>query len=374
MESDFKMQENESFVSITRKQWENFLQLDTFFNNTPDLLCIAGFDGYFKKINPAVSALLEYTQEELLANPISTFIHPDDRSITTTARDELKEGSRLLNFENRYITKSGKIIWFSWTSIIVNDQDNIYAIAKNITAKKKLEEEKNRLLTEISKVNQDLKHFARTTSHDLRSPVNNLIALFRLLDTHKIEDEETKQLIQLLESSTHQLKTMLDNYLQDLKAQDGVTGAKEELELDQVLANVLGSIQHLLHQAKAKVNTDFSAFSTIDFNKTYLESIFLNLITNAIKYAKPDEYPLINIYTKVVDGRKQMIIEDNGLGFDAEKVKDRIFKMYQTFHKHPDAKGVGLYLVHTHVLEMGAKISVHSEVNKGTTFIIHLGV
>ncbi|MRX47516.1 PAS domain S-box protein [Pedobacter sp. HX-22-1] len=368
------MQENESFVSITRKQWENFLQLDTFFNNTPDLLCIAGFDGYFKKINPAVSALLEYTQEELLANPISTFIHPDDRSITTTARDELKEGSRLLNFENRYITKSGKIIWFSWTSIIVNDQDNIYAIAKNITAKKKLEEEKNRLLTEISKVNQDLKHFARTTSHDLRSPVNNLIALFRLLDTHKIEDEETKQLIQLLESSTHQLKTMLDNYLQDLKAQDGVTGAKEELELDQVLANVLGSIQHLLHQAKAKVNTDFSAFSTIDFNKTYLESIFLNLITNAIKYAKPDEYPLINIYTKVVDGRKQMIIEDNGLGFDAEKVKDRIFKMHQTFHKHPDAKGVGLYLVHTHVLEMGAKISVHSEVNKGTTFIIHLDV
>lgn len=373
MESDFKMQENESFVSITRKQWENFLQLDTFFNNTPDLLCIAGFDGYFKKINPAVSALLEYTQEELMANPISSFIHPDDRLVTKDERDKLKKGNRLLNFENRYITKSGNIIWLSWTSIIVNDQDNIYAIAKNITAKKKLEEEKNRLLTEISKVNQDLKHFARTTSHDLRSPVNNLIALFKLLDTDKIEDDETKQLVQLLESSTQQLKSMLDNYLQDLKSQDGITAVKEELALDQVLNNVLSSIQHLLHQAKAKVNIDFSAFSTIDFNKTYLESIFLNLITNAIKYAKADEHPVINIYTKVVDGRKQMIIEDNGLGFDAEEVKDRIFRMYQTFHNHPDAKGVGLYLVHTHVLEMGAKISVHSKVNKGTTFIIHLG-
>jgi signal transduction histidine kinase len=136
----------------------------------------------------------------------------------------------------------------------------------------------------------------------------------------------------------------------------------------------LGSIQHLVHRAKAQINIDFSAFSTLNFNKTYLESIFLNLITNAIKYAKADEYPVINIYTQLVDGRKQMIVQDNGLGFDAEKVKDRIFKMYQTFHNHPEAKGVGLYLVHTHVVEMGAKISVHSEVNKGTTFIIHFGV
>jgi PAS domain S-box-containing protein len=372
MGGDFKMPENESFVSITRKQWENFLQLDTFFNNTPDLLCIAGFDGYFKKINPAVSALLEYTLEELMDNPISSFVHPDDRINTTKARDGLKEGRRLLNFENRYITKSGKIIWLSWTSIIVNDQDYIYAIAKNITAKKKLEEEKNRLLTEISKVNQDLKHFARTTSHDLRSPVNNLIALFRLLEINKIDDEETKQLVQLLKSSTYELQTMLDKYLQDLKTQDGVTAAKEEIALDQVLTNVLSSIQHLLHQAKAKINTDFSEFSIINFNKTYLESIFLNLITNAIKYAKPNKNPVINIYTKVIDNRKQILISDNGLGFDAEKVKDRIFKMYQTFHNHPEAKGVGLYLVHTHVQEMGAKISVHSEVNKGTTFIIHL--
>ncbi|WP_304065430.1 sensor histidine kinase [Pedobacter glucosidilyticus] len=363
----------ESIVEISRKQFEKFLQLETFFNCTPDLLCIAGFDGYFKRINPAVANLLEFTEEELLQHPIQSFIYADDILITKTERDKLKDGQRLLNFENRYITKTGKIIWLSWTSILASDKNHIYAIAKNVTTKKKLEEEKNTLLNEIAKANQDLKHFARATSHDLRSPINNLIALFELLDTEKITDEETKQFVQILQSSTYQLKTTFDNYVEDLKSKDGLFVSKETLILDDVLTKVLGSVQHLLNQAHAKVEINFSAFSNVYFNKTYLESIFLNLITNAIKYAKADDYPLINIYTQVENQIKQIIIQDNGIGFDADKVKDKIFRIHQTFHNHPDAKGIGLYLVHTHVLEMGAKITVHSEINKGTTFKIHLG-
>ncbi|HEY4194899.1 MAG TPA: PAS domain S-box protein [Mucilaginibacter sp.] len=116
--------------------------LEFFFNLSPDLLCIAGFDGYFKKINPAVSKTLGYTQEELFAKPIDSFVHADDRQLTSNKRKLLTKNSPLLNFENRYISKTGEIVWLTWTSMPVKEQELVFAIAKNITHGKRFEEYK----------------------------------------------------------------------------------------------------------------------------------------------------------------------------------------------------------------------------------------
>ncbi|HKJ45780.1 MAG TPA: ATP-binding protein, partial [Balneolales bacterium] len=102
----------------------------------------------------------------------------------------------------------------------------------------------------------------------------------------------------------------------------------------------------------------------------YMESIFLNLITNSIKYARPDHLPVITIHTEKKNGINRLIYADNGLGFDLKKVNDKIFGLHQTFHNHSDSKGIGLYLVYNHITSLGGKIEVESEVNKGTKFII----
>src|ERR1700712_1016276 len=91
--------------------------LEYFFELSPDLLCVVGYDGYFKKINPAVSKTLGYTDEELFAAPLNFFVHPEDRDITAQKHKAITEGEPLLDFENRYIAKSGAIIWLSWTSV-----------------------------------------------------------------------------------------------------------------------------------------------------------------------------------------------------------------------------------------------------------------
>ena len=114
--------------------------LEYFFELSPDLLCIGGFDGYFKKINPAVAKTLGYTEEELLSAPINSFIHPDDRHITTQKRRGQINGEPLLNFENRYLAKDGSVIWLSWTSVPIKRDNVVFAIAKNITYRKRLEE------------------------------------------------------------------------------------------------------------------------------------------------------------------------------------------------------------------------------------------
>ncbi|RZK78468.1 MAG: PAS domain S-box protein, partial [Pedobacter sp.] len=149
----------------TKKQAANF-DLEYFFELSPDLLCIAGFDGYFKKINPSVSITLGYTNEELFASPINSFIHPDDHAITALKRMELYKGQPILNFENRYLTKSGEIVLLSWTSMPIKRDELVFAIAKNVTFKKHLDEF-DRISAILEMINNDHKLRFKT---DERAP------------------------------------------------------------------------------------------------------------------------------------------------------------------------------------------------------------
>jgi signal transduction histidine kinase len=137
-----------------------------------------------------------------------------------------------------------------------------------------------------------------------------------------------------------------------------------------VLNVVINSINSLAKNANARFEVDFSEVTHIKFNKAYLESIFLNLITNSIKYRRPDVAPVISISSKKDHNTKQLVFADNGLGFDMSKVKEKIFGLHQRFHNHSDSKGIGLYLVHSHITRLGGNIEVESEVNKGAKFTI----
>ncbi len=344
--------------------------LENFFELSADLFCIAGYDGYFKKINSAVSKVLGYSDEELMFRKISSFIHPDDQDKTAQHRKELLNGSPLYHFENRYITKSGNIVWLYWTSMPVTEEGLVYAIAKNITHKKKEEEDRNKLIAELTALNNDLKRLSYTTSHDLRSPVNNLLNVFDLLNKRNIEDKQVQQFLSILKSGTEQLKETLNDYVDVLAENDRLNNEKESVLFEEVLKKVTHSISSLIIDSRTIIQTDFKALPSVLFKKAYLESIFLNLITNSIKYAMPGRNPLIDFHSWVEDEKQFLSITDNGSGFDMEKVKDKIFAKHQQFHDHADSKGIGLYLVYNHIISMGGTIEVSSEVGKGTSFVI----
>ncbi|OOG77986.1 PAS domain-containing sensor histidine kinase [Flavobacterium sp. A45] len=341
-----------------------------FFELSADLLCIAGFDGFFVKINPAVSKLLGYTNEELFSKPINEFVHKDDRVHTAKVRKELLNNNPLLNFENRYVTKNGEIVWLSWTSMPITEEKLVYAVAKNITHNKKIEEERNLLLSKITKINKDLKKLSYTNSHDLRSPVNNLLSIFSLLDISKIEDPETLQFIEMLKSTSENLKQTLNDYVDILIHEDNITTLVEELDLNESLNTVMDSISSLIQNSKVTFKINFSELEKVNFNKAYLESIFLNLITNSIKYAKPGCPPIISVYSKKNNEIDQLFFSDDGIGFDMELVKDKVFGLHQKFHNHIDSKGIGLYLINNHITSLGGKIEVDSKINEGTKFTI----
>ncbi|EIA08370.1 PAS domain-containing sensor histidine kinase [Flavobacterium frigoris] len=343
---------------------------DNFFNISADFICIAGFDGYFKRINPAVSKLLGYSDEELYANPISSFVYEPDLKITIETREQVYKNKPLLNFENRYLTKSGEIVWLSWTSMPIESEHLIYAIAKNITHKKRVEQERNLLLANLTQINKELTVRSHKTSHDLKSPINNMLSVFSLIDISKINDPETLELINILKLTSENLKQTLNDSIDELVENENINTQIEEVNLSESLNEVLASINSLVHDSKAIINIDFSGFENVTFNKAYIKSIFLNLLTNSIKYSKPHHVPIINIQSKEVNGVKQLIFSDEGLGFDMDKVKNKIFGLYEKFHTNVDSTGIGLYLVYNHVTNLGGHIRVESKINEGAEFII----
>jgi PAS domain S-box-containing protein len=128
---------NDLGTELHRKKTEE--QLDRIFSFSPDIICVAGMDGYFKQINPAMSRLLGYSQDELLTQPISSFTHPDDRLKTENEIDALNLNEGANSFQNRFITKSGKVVWLSWTTRTFFEEGKIYSIARDVTEQKELE-------------------------------------------------------------------------------------------------------------------------------------------------------------------------------------------------------------------------------------------
>ena len=252
----------------------DILNFELFFELTHDLLCIAGFDGYFRRVNPAVCSVLGYTEAELMALPIHHFIHQDDKAKTAENRNQLLKNVPLLYFENRYLTKSGEIVWLSWTSIpVVNDQV-VYAIAKNITHAKKLEEERNQVISNLTTLNHDLNLLTQSTSHDLRTPVNNLLAVFSLMDVSKIEDEETLELVGMLRSASETLKDTLNNYVEALNKEEDRIVKIEEVNIEEALKHVMHSLKSLIGATGTTINYDFSQLSVILFNEPTFEVFF----------------------------------------------------------------------------------------------------
>lgn len=349
---------------------DTFSDFENFFDTSPDLLCVAGYDGFFKRINPAVSRLLGYTEEELKSKPINDFVFSEDKNSTETARNELKKKVPLFNFENRYLTKEGNIVWLLWTSLPMENHQLVYAIAKNITYKKELEQERNAHLAQLTKINEEYKQLTYTSAHDLRSPVNNLLSVFELLDTSKISDPETLELIGVLKVTSEGLKDTLNEYVSVLDKKNDQIAKIENVDLNESLQEVLLSINSLIQNSSTTIVIDFSSFEVVHFNKAYLKSIFLNLITNAIKYGKTHESPIVTIRSYQSTTAKQLIISDNGIGFDMDKVKGKVFGLHQRFNNKSDSHGIGLYLVYNHITSLGGKITLESKLNEGATFTI----
>ncbi len=271
--------------------------------------------------------------------------------------------------------KDGSLYWVNTTIVPyldtrTNKPLRYISIRSDITERKKAELEREHLLDELTQNNRELKQFSYITTHNLRAPLTNLISICKLIKEDTILDERTRRLIDGFKRSTHHLNETLDDLIEVLIIKENRNLPTHLLSFPIFLDKVSGSIQSIINHAGATISSDFTGAEFVYFNASYLESIFLNLITNSIKYAHPDRKPEISVRSWKEENSTKLAFTDNGLGMDLDRIQNRIFGLYQRFHNNADSKGIGLYLIHSQVTALGGKVEVASEVNKGTTFTI----
>lgn len=346
------------------------MELKRFFESSVDMLCIANYEGYFVNVNPAFIKLLGYSKEELFSKKINEFVYEEDRVATENIRNGIHQNVPLIHFQNRYVSKSGDLVWLSWSAVPVEDEKLVYAIAKDITHEQQQRTDWIKEMAQLQNVNKDLVRLNYTTSHDLRAPINNLLSLFELLDLSQIKDDETMELINYMKLSAKGVKDSLENYLNLMQNAGSNKNNLTEVYFEKVLHKTKSTLSSLLSGSNVDIESDFTACKSVVFDQNYMESIFLNLFTNSIKYARPGVSPRIELTTKTQNGQKELIYKDYGQGFDMEKNGDKIFGLHQRFNEIEEGKGVGLYLIHSQLTSLGGSISLESEPGKGATFYL----
>jgi signal transduction histidine kinase len=183
-------------------------------------------------------------------------------------------------------------------------------------------------------------------------------------------DEFNQLLIEKFEEATQQLNQTLNDLVNVLVIKSNPNIERETVSFTDVFIEVKKNVDNLLYLQKGTINANFSEVDQIQYSRIHLESIFLNMLSNAIRYSSPDRNPEIKITSYKTEDWIIVEFEDNGLGMDLNRYRDRLFGLYQRFHGHKEGKGLGLYMTRSQVTAMGGKIEVESEPGVGTKFKI----
>ncbi len=224
---------------------------------------------------------------------------------------------------------------------------------------------------QLADQNKQLENFANIISHNLRSPVGNLNALITLY-----AQEETPAgqafIIEKFQEVAKVLHQTVTDLSEVIRIRRDISKRRVNLDLATELERVITALQGDIMRTGAKVTYDFGLLDSVHYPRAYLESILLNLLTNALKYRDPGRQPQIHFWTDRQGDTLRLHCRDNGLGIDLKRHGHKLFGLYKTFHRNEDARGVGLFLTKNQVESLGGRIFVRSEPGVGSTFTINL--
>ncbi|WP_081980906.1 PAS domain S-box protein [Cellulophaga sp. Hel_I_12] len=304
-----------------------------------------------------------------------SFVHPEDKETVTQHVARIFKEKKYIDLMHRIILSNGTVKTVQLLAeVITDDFDNVIEVigtCQDVTEQKIAENKLQSLAQKLTSQNNQLADFAHITSHNLRAPVSNLNSLLDFYNTAESEQEK-KSLFEKFEKVIHHLTLTLNTLVESLRTKNVSLEDLEEVSFEEVLHKTKEILSGEIINTSAIITCDFSKMEKIVYNKLYLESIFLNLLSNSMKYKSASRDPEIFIESDVKDGKVTLQFKDNGLGIDLEKHGHKLFGLNKTFHRHKEAKGVGLFMTKTQIEAMGGVISASSVVHEGTTFHINL--
>ncbi len=282
--------------------------------------------------------------------------------------------------EQRSITIGSIVTIFSLIILLIilyfnfrqKKKRNVLLSASNETLEQVVNERTGALTntnTELIRQNNQLEQFGFIIAHNLRSPVARILGLTNIINSSHFEMPRDKVVVDKLHHSALDLDTVIHDLNTILDVKKGVSHSFELVNLKERILKVQSILKDKIQEANVILEEHIEVNECYAI-PAYIESILYNLISNSIKYRSPERPIIIRVSTFSKDDQLHLVVEDNGLGLDLERLKDKVFSMYQRFHDHVEGKGIGLFLVKTQVEALNGTIHIESEVNKGTTFRI----
>ena len=364
-------------VTESKKQAE---ELEGFFRVNLDLLCIADIDGNFVKTNAAWGEILGYSSEELDGNRFLDFVHPDDLPATLDAMSALGEGTKVMNFVNRYRCKDGSYRFIEWRSHPKGRL--IYAAARDITEHRLIEDELRAATMRAEEMARKAKaasiaksEFLANMSHEIRTPMNGVLGMTELLLAGAL-GEEQRQYAQTIRASAESLLDILNDILDISKVEAGKLELKTlDFNLDMLREEFESSMRAVAEQKgltlSCSVDPDVPRCLRGDPGR--LRQIMTNLTGNAVKFTHRGE---VRTNASVVeqDDRSVLLrftVRDTGIGIPADKLGTLFEKFTQvdaSSTRQFSGTGLGLAISRQFAELMGGSIGVTSEEGNGSEF------
>jgi PAS domain S-box-containing protein len=364
-------------ISDRKKNEEIKSQLASIVLNSNDAIYAMSMEGLILSWNPGAEKLYGIRERDAIGSNIAIVVPPEKTNEMRFLLDKISKGEIVDSFETKRIRKDKSVIDVSLTISPIREESDIItgasAISRDITFKKKVEEELRKYAEELALSNEELYVFSYAASHDLQEPlrsIQNFIETINKKYKKRLGPEMEEQISSADDGVTRMYRLITDFLMYSRVGTE--RAAQEEVDLNSALKDALANLEVAVKESKAQIKQ--FTLPKVWGNSTHMTQVFQNLIANAIKY-QGESTPSIEISAEKKTGMWQFAVRDNGIGIE-QWFSERIFIVFQKLHdpkKYPGS-GIGLALCKRVIEKHGGKIWFESEVGKGTTFFFTLPI
>jgi len=361
---------------------KNFI--DSTINSLSGIFYMFDVNGRFLKWNRNLEVITGYSTEEISRmHPLDFFDEEEKKLVGKAIQEVFVEGEA--SVEANLISKDGRKIPYFFTGklFISGYQKYLVGMGIDVSELKQAEEEIRKLNVELEKrvlqrtaqleaANKELESFSYSVSHDLRAPLRAIDGFSRILFEDYVEkfDDEGKRLVNIIRGNTKKMSNLID----DLLALSRI-GRKDidhtDIDMERLAGLVFDEIKATIPERKLQLNVKPLPSASGDAGT--IRQVFVNLLTNAIKFTRLRETPIIEVGGYIEDSENVYYVKDNGVGFDMQYA-DKLFGTFQRLHsdKEFEGTGIGLALVQRVINRHGGRIWAEGKVNEGATFYFTL--